>query len=284
MSDFQVRYWGVRGSIPVPGPDTVRYGGNTTCIEVRCGDELMIIDAGSGIRVLGNHLVDSPDPVKATILFSHLHWDHILGFPFFTPAFTPGTTLGIYCDRRPVGNLKEVMRGQMAEPTFPVSLDSMGAEIDFHEFSQGDTLRLGDCVVKTAALNHPGGATGFRFEYKGKVFVHASDHEHLPTGFWQPLVDLARGADYFSVDSTYTDAEYHGTDGGLGHIGWGHSTWQENVKLANEAGVGELILFHHEPNHTDDDMDLIGALAKEQRPATRVAREGMVIDLDVAVT
>lgn len=277
---FIVRYWGVRGSIPSPGPDTVRYGGNTTCIEIQCGGERIIIDAGSGIRRLGNALAADGGPVRATFLFSHLHWDHIQGFPFFTPYFTPGNRFDIWAAERVGGSLLDVLRGQMAQPTFPISLDAMPAELIFHEISAGASFRVGEHVeVHTAGLNHPGGATAFRIEYRGRAFVHASDHEHQGAVPHAPLVALARGADAMCYDATYTDAEYSGADGQGGHEGWGHSTWQEAVRVAAAADVGRLILFHHDPSHTDATLDLIGAEAARARPGTVVAREGMEVDL-----
>ncbi|MFT5433352.1 MAG: phosphoribosyl 1,2-cyclic phosphodiesterase [Myxococcota bacterium] len=275
---FIVRFWGVRGSIPTPGPATARYGGNTTCIEVRCGSQIFIIDLGSGMRPLGDALIASGQPLAATILVTHLHWDHVQGFPFFGPAFFPSGRFSMHCEHRADTSLPTVLNAQMSEPMFPIGLDSMNADFTFHEFQRNDTLEFGDVVVRTAPLNHPGGATAFRFEYRGQSYVHASDHEHVAT-LHQPLVDIARDANCMTYDSTYTDAEYAGEGGGEPHVGWGHSTWEEALKLADAAEVDTMVLFHHDPDHTDARLDEIGAQARVRRPGTLVAREGMVIDV-----
>ncbi len=269
----------MRGSIPTPGPDTVRYGGNTTCIEVQCGDQVLIIDAGSGLRRLGNELARGGGTIEATFLFSHFHWDHIQGFPFFTPYFTSGNRFDIWAAERGGSSLLDVLRGQMAQPTSPISLERMPAELIFHEIPPGGSFEVGsDVVVHTAPLEHPGGSMAFRIEYKGRSFVHASDHEHADAPH-APLVELARGASALSYDSTYTDAEYHGREGGDGHRGWGHSTWQEAVRVAEAADVERLLLFHHDPSHTDAMLDEIAAAADAKRSGTVVAAEGMMLDL-----
>lgn len=273
-----MQYWGVRGSIPSPGPSTVRYGGNTTCLSVHCGEQLFIIDAGSGIRPLGSALLATGRPIAATVLFSHLHWDHIQGFPFFMPAFTEGNKIRIWSAQRADTSLIEVLKGQMAQPTFPVTLEEMAADITFHEMHRGEIMEFGNVTVRTAPLNHPGGATAFRFEYRGRSFVHASDHEHQAE-LHAPLLELAHGADYLSYDSTYTTAEYEGGDGQLAHEGWGHSTWAEAIRMANRAQVGMLVLFHHDPDHTDDIMDGIVAEAQAIRANTIAAKEGLVLGL-----
>ena len=274
---FRVRYWGVRGSCPTPGPDTVRYGGNTSCVEVRCGDEVLILDAGSGLRALGVSLRQEMNPVRATMLFTHLHWDHIQGFPFFMPAFIAGNELHIYGEERTNMSLLDVLRGQQMQPTFPVSLDDMGATMHFHALPRGGSFDIGEIRVTTAPLHHPGEATAYRIDYRGRSFVHASDHEHQGE-LHRPLVELARGADVLSYDATYTNAEYLG-ERGMSHVGWGHSTWEEAVKMAHAAAVRQLVLFHHDPEHSDDQMDGIGHSARERFANTVVAYEGMVIDL-----
>jgi len=275
---FFVRFWGVRGSSPTPGPATVRYGGNTTCIEVRCGQELFIIDLGSGMRPLGRALLREAEPIRATVLVTHLHWDHIQGFPFFSPAFQPGATLDFWSEQRIDTSLIEVLMGQMAQPTFPIGLDAMGANITFHELHRGETFQVGEVTVTTAPLNHPGGSTAYRLDYRGRSYVHASDHEH-EAELHQPLVQLARGATCMTYDSTYTDAEYCGASDGHSHVGWGHSTWEEAIKMADAADLETLVLFHHDPEHSDEQLDQIGASARAIRPGTLVAREGMVIDV-----
>lgn len=277
-SEFTVRFWGVRGSIATPGPETARYGGNTTCIEVRVAGHLIIIDCGTGMRPLGNRLAATGEPIEATVLVSHMHLDHILGFPFFSPAFSKRNRFAFYSEPRVFKGLRAVLSEQMADPTFPIGLDHMGAQFRFHEINAGDSFSIGPVRVRTAPLNHPGGATAYRIEHGGHAFVHASDHEHL-SALHAPLVELARGADVLSLDATYTDDEYHGDGTSSSHVGWGHSTWQEGCRLADAAGVKRHVLFHHDPSHTDDLLDEIGVLAGARRAGTLVAREGMVIDV-----
>ncbi len=229
------------------------------------------------MRPLGNALAASGEPIVATVLVSHMHLDHILGFPFFSPAFSKQNRFAFYSEPRVFKGLRAVLSEQMADPTFPIGLDHMGAQFRFHELSAGDSFSIGPVNVRTAPLNHPGGATAYRIEHGGHVYVHASDHEHL-SSLHQPLVDLAQGADVLSLDATYTDDEYHG-HGTPSHVGWGHSTWQEGCRLADAAGVKRHVLFHHDPSHTDALLDEIGVLASTRRPGTLVAREGMVIDV-----
>jgi phosphoribosyl 1,2-cyclic phosphodiesterase len=275
---FEVRYWGVRGSIPVPGHTTLRYGGNTTCLSIHCGEEVIIIDCGSGARALGKTMMEKGSPSRATILFSHLHWDHIQGFPFFQPAFTAGCHLDVWADHSIEGDLLEVLQGQMAQPTFPVSLEEMDGGLVVNELSRERRFAIGDDIqISAAPLNHPGGASAWRIDYRGRSFVHASDHEHEAVPH-KPLVDLAQGADYLSYDSTYTTAEYLG-EVGISHVGWGHSTWEEAIKVARASSVKNLILTHHDPERTDDQLDEIGEVARARFANTLVAHEGMVLDL-----
>ncbi len=280
---FLVRYWGVRGSIATPGPETARYGGNTSCVEVQCGDQVLILDGGTGIRLLGNDLLKRAkaraDVVRATILFTHLHWDHIQGFPFFAPAFVRGTELDFWSEHRIEVTLFDVLRGHMAQPTFPVNMDDMAATMRFHVVERDGSFDLGPVHVRTAPLNHPGGATAYRIEYAGKSFVHATDHEHPADGsIWEPLRKLADGANVLDYDATYTNGEYHG-DRGMSHVGWGHSTWQEAVRMAQAAKVRRLVIFHHDPDHSDEQLDRIAVEAKEGHGDTVVAYEGLELDL-----
>ena len=186
-SQFVVRYWGVRGSIPTPGPETVRYGGNTTCLEIRCGDALLMIDSGTGARALGGHLRQQGGDVHVRLLYSHHHLDHVQGFPFFLPIYSAGSHIEIYSGAKP-GTARQVLASQMSFPSFPVGLDSLSCELEFHSFERGDTLHFGDIAVRTCALNHPGGATAFRIDYGGRSFVQASDHEHDGTEHCRDLL------------------------------------------------------------------------------------------------
>lgn len=275
---FYVRYWGVRGSIGAPGPNTVRYGGNTTCLEVQVGEQRFCIDGGTGVRLYGESLMKDL-PVNVTFLITHLHWDHVQGFPFFTPFLIPGNTFHIFSGHHNGGNIHGVLKQLMAQPAFPISMDAFRSKVVFDFLEPGDTLPFGDLTVRTALLNHPGGVIGYRFEYEGRVFVHASDWEHPGDGSLdEDFVEFIRDADVLSVDATYTDAEYTGAKGPV-RKGWGHATHEEAIRHADAAGVKRTILFHHEQSRSDDDLD---ALAKElfaDRADLSFAVEGARIDL-----
>lgn len=249
---IQARFWGVRGSIATPGPTTVRYGGNTPCLEVRAGGRLVILDCGTGLRGLGNALMAEKRPISGDIFFSHMHWDHIQGFPFFTPAFIPGNAFRVYGQNKGDQSVKSVLEGQMTDPNFPVPLSIMRSALSFHAITAGDTVELGPVRVRTVGLNHPGGCLGIRVEHAGAAFVYATDTEHDAQGgaLDSALVDLARGADALVYDAMYTEAEYR-----AGKIGWGHSTYSEALRVAKAADVRRLYLFHHDPTHDDDYLD-----------------------------
>ncbi|MFQ3678949.1 MAG: MBL fold metallo-hydrolase [Pseudanabaenaceae cyanobacterium] len=274
--DFLVRFWGVRGSIPTPGRSTVRYGGNTPCVEMCCGTHRLVFDGGTGIRLLGQQLIQEL-PVEAHIFFTHSHWDHIQGFPFFTPAFIRGNTFHIYGKVAPNGaSIRERLEDQMLHPNFPVPLRIMGATLIFHDLEPDAQLQIGDRVtIETGMLNHPGEATGYRVTFGGKTVVYATDTEHYPDRLDESLLHLARQADVLILDATYTDEEYWSPTSSK--VGWGHSTWQEAVKLAKAAGVKFLVIFHHDPVHDDDFLDRVGAEVQACFPNSTMAVEGMVL-------
>lgn len=274
---FSVRFWGVRGSVPVPGPTTVRYGGNTPCVEVRAGSELIVFDAGSGLRVLGNQLVGAKS-VTARMFFSHFHWDHIQGFPFFAPAFVQGTRLDLFGAKKLSATLSETLAGQMSYPNFPVTLSDLAAQIEFHDLHEGQSVCCGDAVVTNTRLNHPGGVFAYRVDYGGHAVVFATDTEHYAT-LDQKICALAEGADVLVYDAMYTPEEYAGSGELPARTGWGHSTWEEGVRVARAARVRQLVLFHHDPDHDDAAVDAIEAKAKASFPATIAAREGLQIDI-----
>lgn len=271
---FTVTFWGVRGSLACPGPNTVRYGGNTSCVEVRCGNELLIFDAGTGLRALGAGLATNGDPLDADLFFSHTHLDHIVGLPFFAPLYQPKNNVRLWAGHlKPKYGLEEVICAMMKAPLFPVPPAMFGADPHYHDFVCGETLEpKPGVIVKTARLNHPDGATGYRIEYAGKSVCYVTDTEHTGDGLDQSILDLIQGADIFIYDSTYTDEEYPD------YKGWGHSTWQEGVRLSDAAGVKTLVIYHHDPSHDDDVMDRVTAEAEKMRPGTIVARESMVLD------
>ena len=271
---FLIRFWGVRGSIPTPGPETVKYGGNTSCVEVRCGEQLIILDAGSGMRKLGIEL-NKEMPVEATILLSHFHWDHIQGFPFFQPGFQPQNKFHIYAARKLNTTLERLMSGQMMYPNFPISLGAMAAKMEFDELTPGETRLIGKVEIKTAIGNHPGESLAFRINYGGASVVYATDTEHYSC-IDPSLLKLSNDVDCLIYDASYTSEEYCGKTGSP-KTGWGHSTWEEGVKLAKAANVGKLILFHHDPEHDDDFIDEIERQASEALPSTIAAYEGLEI-------
>ncbi|MBE9261733.1 MBL fold metallo-hydrolase [Microcystis sp. LEGE 00066] len=274
---FQIKFWGVRGSIPCPGSETVRYGGNTSCVEMQVGRERLIFDGGTGLRILGQSLM-TESPVKAHLFFSHSHWDHIQGFPFFIPAFIRGNTFKIYGIPSPNGaTIKQTLHDQMLHPNFPVPLQIMRADLEFYDLEMGETLYCADFSVETRPLNHPGEAVGYRVNWQGLSAAYITDTEHFPDRFDDNVLALVRQADVMIIDATYTDEEYN--DPQYSKVGWGHSTWQQAVKIAQAAQVKQLVLFHHDPAHNDDFLDRIGEQVRKIFPETILAREGLSIEL-----
>ncbi|MFW5679735.1 MAG: MBL fold metallo-hydrolase [Pseudomonadota bacterium] len=274
-SRFEVRFWGVRGTVAVPGPSTVRYGGNTSCVEVVCGGTRLIFDMGTGLRALGNRLA-AQQACEAHLLLTHTHLDHIVGFPFFKPAYATCNRFELWAGHlRPQGlDLKGTLASLMSQPLFPVPLGLMHANPTFHDVCAGDVLSLGpDVTVRTAALKHPGGATGYRVEHAGKVFCMITDTEHEPGRPDHNVLALIDGADLVVYDSTYTDAEL------ATYVGWGHSTWEEGVRLCRSAGAKRLLAFHHDPEREDDVLDRIGLALEQALPGSLVAAEGLVLRL-----
>lgn len=273
--EFHVRFWGVRGSIACSGPGTIRYGGNTTCLEVRCGDYRLILDGGTGVRYLGNELLKS-GPVDTDLFLTHTHFDHVCGLPFFVPFFQPQNRFRLWAghmgDRM---TLKRVLQEFMMSPLFPVPPEVFRADIGYRDFAAGDTLQpMTGVTLRTAALNHPDGATGYRIEYGGRALCYITDTEHVPGALDRNVLALIEAADLVIYDCMYTDEEYTN-----GHVGWGHSTWQEAVRLCRAAGAKRLAVFHHDPDHSDDQLDAIAREAAAAMPGAVVAREGLVIKL-----
>jgi phosphoribosyl 1,2-cyclic phosphodiesterase len=276
-NQFTVRFWGVRGSIACPGAETVRYGGNTSCVEMRVGDHLLIFDGGTGLRVLGQTLLREM-PLNVHMFFTHSHWDHIQGFPFFVPAFVKGNKFKIYGAIAPNGStIEQRLNDQMLHPNFPVPLQIMGADLTFCDIGVGETVEIDDIVVENALLNHPGEAVGYRINWNGYSAAYITDTEHFPDRLDEHVLWLARNADLMIYDATYTDEEYNSEKSSK--VGWGHSTWQEAVKVAKAAEVKKLVIFHHDPLHSDGFMDDIKESTAQQFPNSVVAWEGLEIDL-----
>lgn len=272
---MKIRFWGVRGSIASPGRDTAAVGGNTSCVELTCGEERIVLDAGTGLRALGNHLVASGatrEPFAMTLLLSHYHWDHIQGLPFFVPVYMKNTSLTIVGGPNGVTGVRETLERQMSAPVFPVRLDEVGARIDAREVKLGDTFDVGEARVSVARGNHPGGVVAYRVEHAGRSIVYATDTEHYAC-VDPALRTLCEGADVLVYDAQYTPDEYRGK------VGWGHSTYVAGAELARAAGVGTFVLFHHDPTRSDEGVAEIEARARALFPSSVAAREGMEIDL-----
>jgi phosphoribosyl 1,2-cyclic phosphodiesterase len=270
-----VTFWGVRGSIACPGPKTVRYGGNTPCLEVHAAGRHLIFDAGTGLLPLGRAMAATGVDLDTDWYFTHSHFDHIQGIPFFDPLYNPRNRFRLWAGHlAPEMSLKEVLSSMMQAPLFPIPLGIFGADITYSDFRAGDTLSPAPGIaIKTAPLNHPNRATGYRVEVAGKSLCYVTDTEHVPGKPDQNILGLIAGADLVVYDSTYTDGEFPS------HTGWGHSTWQEGVRLVTQAGAKRLAIFHHDPSHDDAFMDKIAAEAAALRPGTIVAKEGETIEL-----
>lgn len=270
-SGLSLKIWGVRGSTPTPGEATLRYGGETTCFELRAGSDLILVDCGSGARLLGSALMTEP-PRALDLFFTHTHLDHICGLPFFKPAYDERFRIdawaGHFADK---SGLMDIICRIMSPPIFPVAAKQLKA-VTFRNFNAGETVeRTGEIAVTTVSLNHPGGATGYRFEHGGKSICIITDHEHGVPEHDRAVRRFVEGADVMIYDAMFTDAEYPT------YAGWGHSTWQKCVELALDAGVRQPVLFHHDPRRSDDALDAIAQEAVKLHPGLLVAREGMVL-------
>ena len=269
---FTVRFWGVRGSVATPGPDTLRYGGNTSCVEIWCGERRIVIDAGTGIRMLGRQMI-TEEPTDFDLLLSHTHLDHIEGLPFFPPAFAPGNVFRIWAGHLlPRITIEQALGQLMSAPLFPVPLDAFSNQAKYCDFRAGDALVLGpEVLVKTAMLDHPNHAVGYRIEYDGRSLCYISDTTHVHGQTNENVVSLIQDADLVIYDSMFTDPEF------ADRPDWGHSTWREGARLAKMAGVKTLVLFHHEPSRTDEELDELGKEAASHQPGTIVAQEGATL-------
>jgi len=266
-----LKFWGVRGSIPTPGRKTVRYGGNTACVELKFGKTHLVFDAGTGLRLLGQQLIQHRQ-VKLTILLSHYHSDHLMGLPFFDPIFKATTELNIYGATTPLGGPCEAVKRQFSPPSFPVDFSSLHAQIKFHSVKAKDKFSIGSIEIEAAHLNHPNQAIAYRARAGKRDVVYASDHEHDGYGD-QSLIEFCANADILIYDAMYSNKTYK--------KGWGHSTWQEAIRVAKNAKVKRLFLFHHDPENDDKALAQIQQAAKKQFAGARVAKEGELIELKI---
>lgn len=273
---MKVRFWGVRGSIPTPWKEAMEVGGNTSCVQVLPSTEtLIILDAGTGIRLLGNEMIrnQKAQNLMGHVFLSHTHWDHIQGFPFFSPAFIASNHFKVYGAGKAEERLEDVLKGQMNYQYFPVQLDQMGARIEFVEL-QEETIEIEPGLkISSRSFNHPGGVYGFRIEHEGCSLIYATDMEYTLETLDPRLVEFAKGADLFIYDSQYTPEELQTK------TGWGHSTHTAAAHIAQMAGVKRLMLYHHDPMHSDQQLALMEAQAREVFPESYLARESLEIDL-----
>ena len=305
---LSVRFWGVRGSIPCPGPDTYVFGGNTSCLEIRAGksgdpsNRIVIVDCGTGIRLLGERMLNKnylQPPINADVLITHTHWDHIMGLPMFAPLFVSGSTLRI---RGPVSSegdtLESIIGDQLSHKYWPVKQSELAADITYDQITETE-LDLGDGLkVITKYMNHPLLCLGYRFEYQGKSIVTAYDHEPFRNIFQtdpgkpgydelaasegveaaddenQKILNFFQNADILIHDTQYEQNEYDK------HIGWGHSSYESAIAEARKASVSRLVLFHHDPNRSDRQLEDLETYYKKAAPGMEItmAKEGLVIE------
>lgn len=305
MKSIKIKFWGVRGSIPTPGSSTLRYGGNTACVELNfTGGPQFIMDAGSGIRELGKELISRKKPVNAYIFISHFHWDHIQGLPFFRPAYNPENQFTILGSDDTAQNLDQIISFQMNPTYFPIAIEDMKASIRFRSIKE-ETFELDGVHVETIYLNHPGYALGFKMSYANKTIIYISDNEPFHNNFAentshsgngnekkledlfdnfvenkdQKLINFCKNADILIHDSQFLTDEYQDK------VSWGHSPFDYTVELAVNSRVKGIILFHHDPNHDDQTIDGIQKLSRDILQAKgadincHAAQEGMVLEI-----
>jgi len=299
---MKIRYWGVRGSIAVPGKETIEYGGNTSCVSVEADGKTLIFDAGTGIRLCGNYLLSRGGRIEASVFISHTHWDHIQGFPFFVPSYIPGNRFTLHGPPSDIQNLslKQIMEMQTNYEYFPVRISQLGSTMDYVDCGE-ETLEAEGFEIRTCKLNHPVACLAYKLVYDGRCFIYGGDHEpyrnlyrdsddeeDVDEGYMKELdrkaneqnrkiVEFCRGADVVSWDAQYDEREYQSKKG------WGHSTYRANLALAEKAGLSHMIFTHHDPAQTDESLSQREADVKKAAAGKNVrvefAREGMEIDL-----
>lgn len=299
---MKINFWGVRGSIPVPGETTAKYGGNTSCVSVELDDKIFIFDSGTGIRKCGDYLLSKGGPVQATLFISHTHWDHIQGFPFFVPSYIPGNRIAMYGPPSDIQDMsiKKIMELQTNYEYFPVRISELGATIEYFDCKE-DTFEVEGIEVQTCRLNHPVACLAYKLTHNGRVFVYGGDHEPFRNIYRDSgggadidetmmaeldsmvelqnmkIVEFLRGADLVIWDSQYTQEEYQTK------IGWGHSYYELNLEVARQAGIKHLVCDHHDPMSDDATLqareDQLTAQAQDLGYKLSLSREGRVIEL-----
>lgn len=275
QQDFLIKFWGVRGTIPVPGNDVLKYGGNTACVEVQCGGRQIIFDAGTGLYPLGLKTKFT----NTDILLSHTHLDHIQGLPFFKPLHKRSSNVALWAGHLlPENNVEQVVGHIMQSPIFPLTLKDVQSRVEFNDFQAGETIiNVGlnnvGITIDTIPLCHPDNATGYRLTYNNKSVCYITDVEHVDDQFDEALIEFIKGADVFIYDCTYDDRNYEK------YKGWGHSTWQHGVRLADKADIKELVVFHHDPEMNDNKLDERAKELEQMRPGSFIAKEGLTMNL-----
>lgn len=281
---FDVRFWGARGTLASFDKETMKFGGNTACVEVVCGRNTLILDAGSGLRLVGDAIMkrfekadgkEKKSIQKLNLLFTHCHYDHISGLPFFAPFFSPDFEIGIWSGHLKGKNkTKRMLENYMSSPYFPVGPEVFNASLDYHDFEPGDVLKpVADVTLQTLPLDHHDGCVGYRIDYAGRSLCYITDTTHTPGEPDMRIVDICRDTDLMIYDGTYTDAEFPD------FWNFGHSTWEEGMRLAKMAGAKRYCIFHHRPSRTDKAMDRIEAECRKQFRRSWAAREGQLIKL-----
>jgi phosphoribosyl 1,2-cyclic phosphodiesterase len=272
--DFVVQFWGVRDQISAPGKETIRYGGNTSCVEIRVGNKCLIFDGGTGLRVLGNNLLKAM-PIEAYIFFTHCHWDSIQGIPFFVPAFIPGNCFHIYGAEASNGtSMEQRLSCQMEGPNFPVPLQVMRSELKFYELTSGMTILLDDVTVESVFLNYSHRAMGYRVSWQGRSVVYATERTCYPDRIDRNLLHLARQAELLVLDAPSSISH---DDIQMSPLLWQDNLWQTGIETAKAAGVKRIVMSRYNPNYDDDFLDKLEAQVKSIFPNDLLAREGMIV-------
>ncbi len=266
---MELRFWGVRGSVPVPGSATLEFGGNTSCVELEGCNDVVLFDGGTGLRAAGLDIATRPAS-RIHLFLTHFHWDHIQGIPFFAPLFDAANHVTIYSSPYSAP-LRKSLRGSMKAPYFPIGFEDFAARVELVDI--GDGVGLNGVSIRAFEVNHPQGACAYNVSCPGTRFIYAPDREHGDARLDAVFAEEARGATALVLSSQYTPEEYKR------HRGWGHSTWLESARVAREAGVQSLVLFHHDPSHADEELRRIEADARREFADTFMAKEGWAFEL-----